>query len=60
MVTEAGDRIGEVVDVLTFPENDVYVVDRDGDELLLPAARDLIEVDLEAEQVIVKNLEGLL
>ena len=49
-----------MVDVLTFPENDVYVVDRDGDELLLPAARDLIEVDLEAEQVIVKNLEGLL
>ena len=59
VVTEAGDRIGEVVDVLTFPANDVYVVDRDGVELLLPAARDLIEVDLEAEQVIVKNLEGL-
>ena len=60
VVTEAGDPIGEVVDVLTFPANDVYVVDRDGEELLLPAARDLISVDLEAEQVVVKKLEGLL
>jgi 16S rRNA processing protein RimM len=60
VVTEAGEQIGEVVDVLSLPGNDVYVVDRDGEELLLPAVKDLITVDLESEQVVVKDFEGLL
>jgi len=59
VTTEAGDPIGRVTDVLTLPGNDVYVVDRDGEELLLPAARDLIRIDTDAGRIVVKSLEGL-
>ncbi len=38
-VTESGDVIGRVKDVLSLPGNDVYVVDQDGEELLIPAVR---------------------
>lgn len=58
--TEAGEAAGEVVDVLSLPGNDVYVVDRDGQEVLLPAAADLLTVELEAGRIVVKDLEGLL
>ena len=58
--TEAGEAVGRVVEVLSFPGNDVYVVDRDGEEVLLPAARDLIRVDLEGGRVVVQDIEGLL
>ena len=60
VTTEAGDLIGRVTDVLTLPGNDVYVVDRDGEELLLPAARDLIRIDTDAGRIVVKDVEGLL
>lgn len=58
--TEAGEAVGKVVDVLSFPANDVYVVDRDGEEVLLPAVRELIQVDLAGGRVVVRDLEGLL
>ena len=60
METEAGEAVGKVVDVLSFPANDVYVVDRDGEEVLLPAVRELIQVDLAGGRVVVRDLEGLL
>ena len=62
VVTASGKVIGPVVDVLCFPGNDVYVVDRDGDEVMLPAVRDLLTVDREAGRIVVRDgeLEGLL
>lgn len=58
--TSTGEAVGKVKDVISIPGNDVYVVDRDGEEILLPAARDLLTVDRDARKVIVSNLEGLL
>jgi 16S rRNA processing protein RimM len=60
VVTEAGDAVGRVKDVLSLPAQDVYVVDRDGKELLLPAVRDVLKVEMEARRIVVKNLDGLL
>ncbi len=58
--TARGEQVGTIKDVLSIPGNDVYVVDRDGEELLLPAARDLLKVDRVAKKITVENLEGLL
>ena len=58
--TPDGEFVGTVKDVLSIPRNDVYVVDRDGEELLLPAARDLLTIDRDAKRIVVEDLEGLL
>ena len=57
--TEQGEIVGLVKDVLSIPGNDVYVVDRRGEEVLIPAVRDLMTVDREARKIVVQSLEGL-
>jgi 16S rRNA processing protein RimM len=59
VVTEAGEHVGRVKDVLSLPANDVYVVDRDGKEVLLPAVHDVIRVEMDAGRIVVKSLDGL-
>jgi 16S rRNA processing protein RimM len=60
MWTTAGRRIGEVVDVLELPANDVWVVRDGAKEYLVPAVRALIpRVDIEAKRIEVVDLEGL-
>ena len=58
--TEDGEVLGQVKDVLSLPANDVYVVDREGKEVLLPAVRDVMQVDLEGGRVVVRGVEDLL
>jgi len=58
--TTSGEWVGKVVDVLSIPANDVYVVDRNGEELLLPAARDLMTIDRDARKIVVQEMQGLL
>lgn len=57
--TEDGTTVGRVKDVLTLPGNDVYVVDRDGEEVLIPAVKELVTIDGNARKIIVQSLEGL-
>ena len=54
-------HIGTIVDIDDQTENVLFIVDRDGEELLIPAADDLIvEIDDE-EQIVLMNLPiGLL
>lgn len=58
--TTSGDLVGKVVDILSIPANDVYVVDRNGEELLLPAARDVLTIDRDAGKIVVQEIDGLL
>ena len=58
--TEAGEAVGRVVDVLSLPGNDVYVVDRAGQEILVPAVRHFVRVDLKAGRIVVRDLDGLI
>lgn len=59
--TDTGDPVGTLTDILDLPGHDVYVVDRDGAEVLIPAVPDFItEIDLDAERVVVRPIEGLL
>lgn len=61
VMEEGGQHLGTVMDILETGANDVYVVRGDGPrELLLPAIESVIlEVDLEAGQLLVKLPEGL-
>ncbi|HET7854017.1 MAG TPA: ribosome maturation factor RimM [Candidatus Methylomirabilis sp.] len=58
--TEAGERLGEIVDIWPSAAHDLYVVRRDTGEWLLPAVRAFIlRVDLPRRVMVVRPIEGL-
>jgi len=60
VVTEEGEALGEVTEILETGSNDVYVVSGPSGEILLPALTSVIlKVDLEAKRMTVHLLEGL-
>lgn len=58
--TASGDLVGYVVEVLSHPANDVYVVDRNGEEVMIPAVREIVSIDRDAGKLVVQEIEGLL
>lgn len=62
VVSDEGQPLGELVEVLSYPANDVYVVrPTTGQEILIPALRSVIlDVDLDAGEMHVHLLPGLL
>lgn len=61
VLTESGDDIGEVQDVMSLPANDVYVVQGRYGEVLIPTTRDIIvSIDLAAKRLIIRPIPGLL
>jgi len=61
VISDQGERLGRVAQILETGANDVYVVrDETGREILLPAISSVIrEYDLESGRLIVHLLEGL-
>lgn len=61
VVTEDGERLGEVAEIIFTGANEVYVVRADdGGEILLPAIEDVIlDIDLDGERMTVRLIEGL-
>lgn len=61
VLTEEGETLGEIGDVLQTGANDVYVVRMEGqEELLVPAIKDcILRVDLEQGSMTVRLLPGL-
>jgi 16S rRNA processing protein RimM len=58
--TEAGERLGEIVDIWPSAAHDLYVVRRDAGEWLLPAVRTFIlQVDVARRVMVVRPIEGL-
>jgi 16S rRNA processing protein RimM len=60
-VTEDGEELGVLDDVLETGANDVFVVKKkDGKELLLPYIEEcILEIDLEEKMITVHMMEGL-
>lgn len=55
IVTESGETLGKVIEILETGANDVLVVDQNGVELLLPVIKDvIIKVDLPAGEIKVR------
>ncbi len=61
VLTEDGELLGTLTDVMVTGANDVYVVkDSAGNELLIPAIKDcILSINLEKEQMLIHLLEGL-
>ncbi len=58
--TEEGEELGTLREIIQTGSNDVYRVEKDGRELLLPAISQVIRrVDLSAGVMVVKLLEGM-
>ncbi len=61
VVTEGGQPLGQVVEVLSTGANDVYVVQGPRGEILLPARAEVVrQIDLAANRMTVALLPGLL
>ncbi len=60
VVTDEGEELGLLDDIIETGANDVYVVNTGGKELLIPAIKQcILKVDLENKKMTVKLLEGL-
>ncbi len=60
VVTTSGEVLGKICEVLSLPANDVYVVQSQSREILIPAIKDVIkQIDLEAEIMEIEPLDGL-
>ncbi len=61
VVSEEGEPVGTVKDILQTPANDVWVVQNGTKEVLLPAVKEVIKtVDLKRKEVVIHVMEGLL
>ena len=62
VITDEGEELGTLKDVMQTGANDVYVVEREnGKDVLLPAIKQcILKVDLEKEKITVHVMEGLL
>jgi 16S rRNA processing protein RimM len=58
--TEDGEELGRVREILETGANDVYVVDTERGELLVPAIKDVVKrIDPEQGEMVVELLEGM-
>ncbi|GER94202.1 16S rRNA processing protein RimM [hot springs metagenome] len=56
--TVDGNYLGKITSIFATGSNDVYIVNNDDREYLIPAIKDVIrEIDLEARKMIVKLME---
>ena len=61
VITDTGITMGPLKDILQTGANDVYVVEYNGREVLIPSIKDcILNVDLEKGEILVHLLEGLL
>ena len=61
VVSNQGKVIGELLDIHSYPANDVYVVKNDDKEILIPAVDEFIEhVDFETCTININPIDGLL
>ncbi|MCK8825856.1 ribosome maturation factor RimM [Fuchsiella alkaliacetigena] len=61
VLSTTGEVLGKVVDILETGSNDVYVVQQEEEEYLIPALKDVVqEIDLEKEEMRIKLVKGLI
>jgi 16S rRNA processing protein RimM len=58
--TEEGEALGRVRDIIQTGANDVYVVDTEPGELLIPAIKDVVKrIDPANGEIVVQLMEGM-
>jgi 16S rRNA processing protein RimM len=57
--SEEGERLGEIIDIIRNPGNDIYVIKNDR-ELWIPATKEVVKrIDLENRKITIHMMEGL-
>lgn len=61
VLTNEGENLGAIKDILFTGANDVYVVDYNGKDILIPATKNCVQsIDIENKKIIIELLNGLL
>ena len=61
VVTDTGDSVGELKDVMWLPANDVYVVFNGKKEILIPIVNEVVlSVDYDKKEILIANIDGLI
>jgi 16S rRNA processing protein RimM len=61
IITEEGDSIGILKEILWLPSNDVYVIQSEKQEFLVPVIPEIVrDLDWEFEVIVISPMEGLL
>lgn len=59
--TEVGEVLGTITEILRTGSNDVYVVQGEAGEILIPAISTVVaSIDVDAGRVVIRPLEGML
>ena len=59
--TESGKKAGTLKDVMWLPDNDVYIILKDGKELLVPILDEfIISLNMDEKKLIIADVDGLL
>ena len=59
--TESGKKAGILKDVMWLPANDVYIILKDGKELLVPVLDEfIISLNMDDKKLIIADVDGLL
>ena len=60
VITDNGSKIGDLIDVMWLPANDVYVVFNGEKEILIPIIPEIVRsINYENEEIIIVNMDGL-
>ena len=61
VLTTEGQYLGQVTDIMATAGNDVYIVEGEGGEILIPAIEDVVKsIDLDKGEMVIEAIEGLL
>ena len=61
VVTDTGESVGELKDVMWLPANDVYVVFNGEKELLIPIVNEVVlSVEYDKKEILIANMDGLM
>ena len=61
VMTASGENVGSIIEVLSTPANDVFVVRSNLREILIPVVKDVVKsIDTGLRQVTIEAIEGLL
>lgn len=59
-VNEEGELLGEVKDVIKNPGNDIFIINKNNKDYLIPAVKEFItKIDLNNGKIVIKQIEGL-
>ncbi|MTI60766.1 MAG: 16S rRNA processing protein RimM [Firmicutes bacterium] len=61
VITDSGEKLGEMFDVITTEGTDIFLVRDNNNEYMIPAAREIvIDIDMDNGVMVIKPISGLL